>query len=366
MSGLKGGSLGEPLSRGKCKGPDRERLERNVYNAGVRLAVHGSPTTRFLALAGGVLAVCLAITRSRLFATGPDVAAWAITFDLTITIPLLYWFFVVRRGTAGPLTIAPVFMIGAIAAATVLPRGQQQFLGQLRAFAVPIAELLFVGALVRRLTRFERSRSADPHDRITAAARAIAGEGRVAELIASEFTLLYYALFCWRKKPAAQANAMTFHERNGWSTILVCIFVLIAAEGLAMHLFLARWSAQAAWGWTALDLWAVLWLLGDYHALRLRLTSLDADALHLRYGMRWSADIDRTNIASVEAVRDERQWKRRGILKIALLDEPRWLITLREPVVVRGLAGLRKEIRALAILPDDDAALRRWIGSLPD
>jgi hypothetical protein len=42
------------------------------------------------------------------------------------------------------------------------------------------------------------------------------------------------------------------------------------------------------------------------------------------------------------------------VLKIAILDEPRWLITLREPVIARGMAGIRKEIRALAILPDRD------------
>jgi hypothetical protein len=189
----------------------------------------------------------------------------------------------------------------------------------------------------------------------------------VADVIASEITLLYYAFFCWRKKPEENASAITFHERNGWSTILVCIFVLIAAEGLAMHLFLARWSAYAAWGWTILDLWAVMWLLGDYHALRLRRTSLDDDMLRLRYGMRWSADIERANIASIEAIREEGQWKQqRGILKIAILDEPRWLITLREPVVVRGLAGLRKEIRAIALLPDDDAILRERFGLLAD
>jgi hypothetical protein len=40
-----------------------------------------------------------------------------------------------------------------------------------------------------------------------------------------------------------------------------------------------------------------------------------------------------------------------------LLDEPRFLIRLKEPVVARGIGGLRKTIDAIAILPDDESAL---------
>lgn len=42
------------------------------------------------------------------------------------------------------------------------------------------------------------------------------------------------------------------------------------------------------------------------------------------------------------------------MLKVAILDSPQWLVTLREPVTAHGMAGLRKEIRALALLPDQN------------
>ena len=279
-----------------------------------------------------------------------DVLAWGITFDLTISIPLLYWFFVVRRGRARAVTIGPVFAGGSMLAAAILPASQQQFLRQL----LPFAEVLFLGALVRRIVVARRTRSAstDPYERILSAARAAAGEGRVAEIIASELSIVYYALFGWRLKPVARG--ITFHERNSWGTLLVCIYVVIAAEGVGMHLLLRLWHPYAAWAWTCLDLWAAIWLLGDYQGLRLRHTIFDDDALHLRYGLRWSATIPRDLIASIEEVRDESQWKRKDVLKVAILDDPRWLITLREPVVVHGLAGLRKTVQAIAMLPDQE------------
>jgi hypothetical protein len=312
----------------------------------------------FAALA--IVGVCVAIARSRAFAAHPDVAAWGITFDLTISIPLVYWFLVVRTGKAQPLTIAPVFLIGMALAAVLLPRTQQQFLSQLRTFVLPAVELVLVAAMVQRirLMRRQSSASPDPYVRIATAARALAGEGRVAEVIASETAMVYYAIFGWRQQPAAtRGHTFTLHERNGWSTIVVCLIVMIVAESIGMHLLLGLWSPVAAWVWTGLDLWGIVWLLGDAQALRLRLSSIDDEMLHVRYGLRWSVSVPLANIAAVDNVRSESEWKRRDVLKVAILDEPRWLITLREPVMAIGLAGIRKEIRGLALLPDDDETI---------
>jgi len=296
----------------------------------VRTAVRS--TTFFVLSASTLVALCAGILRSRLFAANPDLAAFGVTFDLTITIPLLYWFFVVRGGKASPLTIAPVFIGGTLLAALLVPRAYQQFLSQLRWIAVPAAEVVL----------------------LVAVARSKSIRGRAFELIEAELSMFRYAFLGWREKPAeVEGHPFTVHERSGWPTVLACIIVLIVAEGIGMHLLLSRWTPVAAWIWTGLDLWGIVWLLGDYQALRLRRSSIDGEALHLRYGMRWSVSVPLAKIVSVEEVRAEAEWKRKDVLKVAMLDEPRWLITFDEPVVVRGLAGLRKSVRAIALLPDD-------------
>lgn len=316
-----------------------------------------TPAAYFTLAALAIAACCAAIRLSALFAASPEVAAWGITFDLTITIPLLYWFLLVRTGRARALGLVPLFLAGVAAAAVIVPRAQQAFLGQLRAVVVPGIEALVVFLIIRRLLALKHVPGAvtDPYERVLLVARAIFGEGRVAEVVASELSVLWYALFCWRKQPEARVHAVTFHQRNGWGTIVACILVLIAAEGLAMHLLLGRWSTTAAWAWTGLDLWGALWLTGDYHAIRLRRSWIEEDVLHLRHGLRWSADIPLDIVSSVREVRHESEWRRRDVLRVAMLDEPRWLVELREPVVVKGLAGMRKEIRALALQPDDEA-----------
>ncbi|HYO77224.1 MAG TPA: hypothetical protein VE010_12230, partial [Thermoanaerobaculia bacterium] len=258
------------------------------------------------------------------------------------------------------ITLAPVFIAGTFLAALLLPNAQQQFVDHLQLFAVPAAELLLLVALVRRVARLKRERStdADPYVRIFTAARSLIGEGRAAEVVASELAMFYYALFCWRKKPEeVNGRAFTLHERSGWSTVLAGIILLVVAESIGMHLLLAMWSPVAAWLWTAMDVWAIVWLMGDYHALRLRRSWVDGEALHLNYGLRWSVSIPLDAIASVEEVRVESEWKRKDVLKVAMLEEPRWLIAFDQPLVARGMAGFRKEIRGIALLPDDDDAI---------
>lgn len=306
---------------------------RTVRTSGLRRAP-------FLLSAAAVFAVCALLLRSQAFARNPDVAAWGITFDLTLTIPLLYWIFVVRTGKAPAITLAPLFAGCTLVALAVIPAPQRQFARDLERFAVPFAEIAVIAGLVHRIRRGRGTNAL---------------ENRIFDVVESELLMLYYAVAGWRMKPKpVEGRAITFHERSGWGTILAAIFVLIAAEGIGMHLLLAQWRWQAAWAWTALDLWAVMWLLGDYHGLRLRRSSLTEDALHIRMGLRWSVSIPLQLIESIEEARD---WKRRDILKLAILDEPRWLVTLREPVVVKGLAGIRKEVGALAMLPDDDEAI---------
>ena len=85
-----------------------------------------------------------------------------------------------------------------------------------------------------------------------------------------------------------------------------------------------------------------------------------ADALQLRYGLRASATIPYAAIAAIEpSVGD---WHRRkGTLKVAIADSPRTIIRLREPMTIQSIAGIRRVIDTIAILPDDDrfeAALR--------
>jgi hypothetical protein len=269
------------------------------------------------------------------FARNPDVMAWAVTLDLTLTVPFLYYLFVVRRGRARLRTLAPVIVAGMFAAALIVPRDHQSLLHQLRFLAMPL-EIVTIALAFRRLRR--------------------GSDDLLTRVVVSEVQVLRYGVAGWFEKREKDPRAVTIHERSGYGSIVACIAVLIVAESIGAHFLLQLWSVKAAWIMTALDLYGLLWVFGDYHALRLRPTLIGPQAIELRYGLRWSATIARENIASVTRIASEAEWKRNGVLKMAVFDEPRYLIALREPVVLKGMMGMAKTIGAIAILPDHDEA----------
>jgi hypothetical protein len=214
-------------------------------------------------------------------------------------------------------------------AALVVPRGHQQFLHDLRFVSVPL-ELLTIALVARRVLRGGN----------------LFGDGRVAAIVNAEVAILAYALFCWRKKSQ--------RDIEGWGAVVAAFLMLLVFESIGMHLLVQHWNVKAAWIVTALDLYGILWLLGDYHALRLRPSFVRDGVLHVRHGLRWSADVALSNIAAVEPA--PLDWKRKGILRLTLLDDPRFLIRLAEPVTVHGLAGIRRTVDTIAVNAHDAEA----------
>jgi hypothetical protein len=291
--------------------------------------------------------------------------AFGVTFDLCVTIPVLYYLLVVRHG-AHPATLIPVFGGGMVLARLLVPRGHQEFLHSLAPLA-SVLELVLLAVVFTRARRVSRALrtadAADPVEKIRLACEGIFGPGRMSGFLSAEIAILWFALFSWRRRTApAQtrrprpAEGVTFYRASGWPTVLGVLFLLIAGEGFGAHMLLSKWSVRAAWTFTALDVYSVLWLLGDFQALRLRPATFDGEVLRLRLGMRWSARIDAPNILSVTRLSPGDFPKTRDTLRFSMLDEPRYAITFREPVPFRGIAGLERKVRAVGVLPDDAAA----------
>lgn len=324
------------------------------------------PTLLFPLAALSIVIVCVTIVRSRLFAQAPDIAAWGVTFDLTITIPLLWYFVVVRTGHAKPLTLAPVFVIAMTVAALVVPRGHQDFLHALRFASAPleVVTLVLLGRRMARLRNVRGAQGGDTFTRIDRAARELFGDNRAATFVAMEVTILYYSVTAWRKKSPRLANAITVHEESGWGSIVACILVLLVAESIGAHFLVQLWFGRAAaWVMTSLDVYGILWIIGDYHALRLRVTTVEDGVLRIRHGLRWSADVPLDAIRSIDRVSSESEWKgKKTVMKLALVDEPRWLIRLHEPIRATFIAGIPRTIEAIAVRPDDEGAFGRALG----
>lgn len=156
--------------------------------------------------------------------------------------------------------------------------------------------------------------------------------------------------------------AQTFTAESARSLPLTgALSGVIAVETAALHLLLRSWHPWLAWTLTALSLWTIVWLIGDYRAIGARPVVLEADALLVRLGRRFQALVPLSEIARVEVPswRDVPPKGSPGYLKLSGPASPNVLLTFVHPMEFTGPAGIRKSFTRVGLRLDQPAELLR-------
>jgi len=210
-----------------------------------------------------------------------------------------------------------------------------------------------------RLYRRERPGVLFAPDALEASLRASLKPALVASLLTSELTLPYYAVAAWFRKPSLapeQGRTFTHHRRGGYPAVVLAVVLAVVAETLAAHVLLSMWTPIAAWIFTGLGVYGLLWIVGDYHALRLQPTVIDDVRARLRIGMRWRTEVV---LSGIEAVHRTDPNEPARTVKLAVFGRPDLWIQLKEPVEVQGLFGIRRTATLLGVAADDPEGLIR-------
>ena len=200
----------------------------------------------------------------------------------------------------------------------------------------------------------------DVYDSLRESARSILGSV-AGGVLAYEAAVLYYAMAGWRKSPEPDARSFSVYRTVGYTAFLIAMMMAVVVETVAVHLLVRHWSPVTAWILTGLSLYATVWLIGDFHAVRLRPVQISGDGLHLRLGLRWTISIPIASISEVVTPAHGAPVKRPDYLKAVLIGAPNRRIELTEPACASGLYGLRRQVTTIDLQIDDptrfDAAL---------
>ncbi len=319
----------------------------------------------FLSSAGAVYAAALAVAHVLPTLDRAGAVAFGLTIDLVAVVPLLFYWLVVRRRGWPLVSVVPVLVLSVLAARQILPLDHQQALRLIELLAVP-AEIGLLGWIALRAARALRSARrggpTDPVDRLRHAAFDLARHDRVADILATEIALLYYALGSWRARPHVPEGtaAFTHHRRGGHGGIVFAFLIVLFMEGVAAHLLLSLWSVLAAWIFSAGTIYGALWLIADYRATVLRPILVGGESVSIRAGLRFRLDLPRERIA---AVLDHKPDLGRECASLTLLAAPTRWIVLSESMLARGPYGLGRRVRAVGIAADDPDGLARALGA---
>jgi len=338
-----------------------------VYAAGMT-AVGRYPKLTFLVGALAISSLSGWVVASPRFSVHPGLLSYAVLADLVVTMPVFYYYVVLRGRSVSLVTVFPIVVLGLIRARMLIPAKQLHQLPGVELF-VGLAEVVALAWLgsralqLRRMYRHIGPRESTFADTFAETVRESFGKSPFTSFVISEVSILYYGLFSWRAEVEIPdgAVATTSHRRSGWSGVLIGVGMIVVVESIAIHFLVALWSAKLAWVLSALSAYGLLWLLGDYRAMLLRPTFLTSSMLRLRIGMRWQADVPLHEIRCVAPYKPSDALLP-GYRKVTVIGNPLWTVQLQRPVVLEGPFGIRRRASSLGIATDHtefDDALRR-------
>ncbi|NVO31463.1 hypothetical protein [Hymenobacter lapidiphilus] len=304
------------------------------------------------------------------FAFRPALPA-AVSFDLVVLLPVLFYLLVVRPYRLPVGTVATAFA-GAVALAFwLLPPAQQTYLAWTR-YGLVAAEglVLALGLLnLHRLRRAFRVAHAQTPDMVASLQTAFQSVfERPLTFVVTEISLVYYALLSWRARAEIRPtdHVFTAYRNSAFTASFATVGLLSVVEMGVAHVLLLRWSPTAAlWG-GLMHGYGLLLLLAHLRAVRLRPVRLtDSGELVLRVGFLWELRLPATLITACIPINDVPP-AAPGLVNAArlLLTPPNLLLTLHEPHYASGPYGRPQKVSQLALYLDDPVSFRAALLSL--
>lgn len=318
----------------------------------------------------GIHLFALMLVRSAMFGSAPELLGVGLMIDLTLTATFVVWLVAVRPGHLPPTALVPVFAAGVLVARLILPpegRGAVALAGGAMVAVELTVAALAIARARRVIARFRAARAegASRRDALAAGLETAIASRRLAGFLATEVAVLAYALFGWfQRAPRDAGDFFSVHRRRAWTVIAATLVFLGTVETIGVHVLLSRVSPLAAWIATAASIYALVWVIGDTHALRLGGLCVTPRHLEVTLGLRWSARIPRSTIRSVTRI--GAKLPRAKDLAACELLWPDVLVELAQPVEIGGPLGARRLVTRLTFSCDRPDDLTAQLGPLPE
>jgi hypothetical protein len=303
---------------------------------------------------GALLAAIYAFALAAAIRGAPPAIEIGIAIDLTVTAAAATWWLGVKRGRLSRRAPLVVLGAGALTVRLALPAAAE--VGVAIAIAAELGLLAVIAARAPRLVRGLRRDAHRPAIlRIGDGLEEIGIPRRLARILTTEATTLGLALTGWFRR--APRGGFTVHRTHTTLAFHAVFAGLVVLEAAAFHILLAQVTPVGAWIATATSLYALLWLLGDAHALRLGRIRVEPGELVIEIARRWAVVIPRHAITAVRRATEVAE----GVVDLAI-ETPTVELELAAPVTARGPFGIERTGARLALTVDDAAGFMAALG----
>lgn len=317
-------------------------LNRGLLSVGITLAL-----------------LCILIFLMRFdLAAGNSILGLAITIDLILIVPLIY-FFLIRKTSIPKTTVIPIMVAGLFIGTHLLPKDNQEYLQMFKIWALPLVELsilTFIVIKVRGAIKKYKSKkrlTADFFTILKSTCYEIMPRRLVMPFV-TEIAVFYYGFLNW-KTIKVRENEFTYHKKSGTPALLFAFVFLIGIETFAFHLLLVRWNMVIAWIFTGLSLYTAVQVYGFAKSLSKRPLLINENTLTLRYGILNEVEIQLSDIEKTELSkkRIKQDSINRKLSPLGDLESHNVIIQLKKENTLTGIYGLQKRFKVLGLHVDN-------------
>jgi len=317
-----------------------------------------------------LVAIMVLLTSSSAFKTNPNTLSLAITIDLLLTTPFIY-FLLIRKTAIPKTTIVPFVILGVVVCSYIIPLENQYYLELFKTWILPVIELVVLTIIIykivkaRRLYKLNKKQiNFDFYTTLKTTCFEILPKAVVIPF-ATEIAVFYYVFVSWKKRQL-KPNEFSYHKESGTIGLLIAILFLIAIETVAFHLLLAKWNTTAAWILTGISMYSGIQILGFLKSMLKRPILIKDNVLYLRYGIMNETTIPIKNIESVElSTKDiEINNTTRKLSFLGSLEGHNLVLTLKKEHILFGLYGIKKQYKVLALQVDQKQEFKNCIENI--
>ncbi|UOQ91783.1 hypothetical protein MUO14_14695 [Halobacillus shinanisalinarum] len=182
---------------------------------------------------------------------------------------------------------------------------------------------------------------------------------RLGGFLATDAAAIRFSLFPWLDSYPSHQQSFSYHRNSEYFSVFLMLIHAMAIEIIAVHAMIAQFSHTAAWLATFLDVYALLFLIGDYQAVRKSPVVIKKQVLHIQKGLRFHITVPFEEIAAIapfEKTTAEYSKIKQGVnLTLGGLETkaPQFELMLRTTLDAYMVFGFKKKVSTIYLTVDE-------------
>ncbi|WP_394220078.1 hypothetical protein [Halobacillus trueperi] len=302
----------------------------------------------------------------------PPLLVLATVIDIMIVLPVVLFLLVLRRKPTLSL-LAPLWLLGAGFVHWIVPAYAKEHLQYMNASIILVEagfillELFLFVIFIKNLKTWRHNFKASFHTcphllaRISAANQQTFGDypklERLIGFIATDASAIRYAFFPHLDAKPDGDHTFSYHKNSEYFGVFLMLVHAMLIEIIAVHVMLMQYSHTIAWIATLLDMYALVFLIADYQAIRKSPVVMQNNHLHFQKGLRFHMEVPLEKVVEVrryegEALPEERH---SFTLMLAGLEKvpPQLEIRLSEAVEGYRVFGFKRKVMKVFLTVDE-------------